>query len=82
MHGLLERKIAVKHLAYALAASVILTLSVAAASQPDMDSALSALRTARRSLIHANADKAGHRLNAIKWTDQAIAEVQAGIDAR
>jgi hypothetical protein len=82
MNVLLERKSAVKHLVYALGASAILTMGVAAASQSDMESALSALRAARHSLIRADADKGGHRLNAIKLTDQAIAEVQAGIDAR
>jgi hypothetical protein len=82
MNALLERKITVKQLFYALGACAILTLGAAAASQPDMESALSALRAARRSLIHADANKGGHRLNAIKLTDQAIAEVQAGIDAR
>ena len=81
MNGLLERKITLKHLVYALGASAVLALGVAAASQPEMESALSSLRAARHSLIHSGADKGGHRLNAIKFTDQAIAEVQAGIDA-
>ena len=75
-----------KNLAIATGGAALLTLGLAAGlaapPQPDLENALASLRAARRSLIHAAADKSGHRLNAIKMTDQAIAEVQASIDAR
>ena len=49
------------------------------AAQPNMQDALTALRNARRALIDAAPDKGGHRVNAIKLTDQAISEVLAGM---
>jgi hypothetical protein len=62
---------------------IVLALSVAApsfADQPNMQAALTSLQQARDSLEHAVADKGGHRTNAIKRVDQAIAEVKAGIE--
>lgn len=52
----------------------------ATASQPHMVAALDYLRSARSELAVAEANKGGHRANAIKWVDQAIGEVQRGID--
>ena len=52
----------------------------ASAAQNHMLNALTQLRAARAELEVANADKGGHRANAIKLCDDAIAEVQAGID--
>jgi hypothetical protein len=46
-----------------------------------MDNALGALQTARSELQVAEANKGGHRVNAIRLVDQAIAEVRAGIRA-
>ncbi len=66
----------------AICASLVLSFGLAAASQPNMQAALTALRNARRALIDAAPDKGGHRANAIKLTDQAIAEVQAGMELR
>jgi hypothetical protein len=48
--------------------------------QPHMQSALDHLRSARSELNSAMADKGGHRVRAISIVDDAIAEVQAGID--
>ena len=51
------------------------------AAQPHMDNALAALQTARSELQVAEANKGGHRVNAIRLVDQAMAEVRAGIAA-
>jgi hypothetical protein len=53
----------------------------AQAAQPHMDNALRALRNARHQLEIAEPDKGGHRDHAIQIIDNAISEVQAGIDA-
>ena len=55
-------------------------IGVAVADQPLMHDALTNLRQARNNLEHATADKGGHRVTAIRLVDQAITEVQAGID--
>jgi hypothetical protein len=52
----------------------------ATANQPHMMAALDHLRSARYELVVAEANKGGHRENAIQWVDQAIAEVQRGIN--
>jgi hypothetical protein len=49
--------------------------------QPHMQAALDNLKNARNNLVQATADKGGHRANAIKLIDQAIAEVNLGIAA-
>ena len=48
--------------------------------QPHMNAALDELRSARQELDAAVADKGGHRAKAIGLVDEAIAEVEAGID--
>ena len=47
--------------------------------QPKMHEALSSLRVAKRQLEAASADKGGHRAKAIKLTQDAIDQVEAGI---
>jgi hypothetical protein len=49
--------------------------------QPHMQAALSALQSARDSLNRADADKGGHRVKALGLVNDAISEVQKGIDA-
>lgn len=49
-------------------------------SQPHMTAAVDELRSARSELEAAAASKGGHRERAIALVDEAIAEVQAGID--
>lgn len=49
--------------------------------QPHMQAALSALRSALDNLNRAEADKGGHRVNAIKLVNSAISEVNLGIQA-
>ena len=53
----------------------------AAPDQPHMQAALDALQSARNNLDKANADKGGHRANAIQLVNDAIAEVRLGIAA-
>ena len=48
--------------------------------QPHMNTAADELRSARAELNAAAGDKGGHRERAIALVDEAIAEVQAGID--
>ncbi len=52
-----------------------------APDQPHMQAALDALDSARDNFDKANADKGGHRANAIALVRDAIAEVKAGIEA-
>ena len=51
------------------------------AQQPHMKAALEALRSAKRHLEEAEADKAGHRVKAIGLVESAITETEAGIAA-
>ena len=55
-------------------------VGIAQADQPHMQSALAELQSARGELIVAEANKGGHRVNAINLVNQAIAEVKAGIE--
>ena len=54
---------------------------VAYAYQPNMHAALNSLNAARASLAAASADKAGHRVAAMRYVDLAIREVHLGIVA-
>jgi len=67
-----------------LFAALLLLSTVAIAGavgdQPNMQAARADLQTAKRELQMATADKAGHRVNAISLVNQAIAEVNAGIN--
>ena len=47
--------------------------------QPEMVAAMQHLREAQQSLQSANSDKGGHRVNALRLIDQALGEVQAGM---
>jgi hypothetical protein len=47
--------------------------------QPNMETALHDLQAARGSLERAAHDKGGHRVRALELVDQAISEVQMGI---
>jgi len=53
----------------------------ASAAQPHMVLALNHLKAAAHQLDVAAADKAGHRVKAITLVNEAISEVQLGIDA-
>jgi hypothetical protein len=49
--------------------------------QPHMRAALAALNSALNNLNRAEADKGGHRANAMSLVNQAISEVKLGIEA-
>jgi hypothetical protein len=52
----------------------------ASADQPRMQAALGHLKLARTELERADSDKGGHREAALKFTNDAIAEVERGIN--
>lgn len=52
----------------------------AGADQPRMQAALEHLRLAKVELEKADRDKGGHRENALRLTNDAIAEVERGIN--
>lgn len=53
----------------------------AQANQPNMKAALVSLNQAKQSLERASHDKGGHRVRAIQLIDEAIREVEAGIES-
>ena len=61
-------------------AAVLARSTEARADQPHMEAALDALKTARRELDAASADKGGHRGNALRLVKEAMIEVERGID--
>ena len=64
-----------------LALALVFTAGVVTGAQPHMVNALGALQTAKSELQAAQANKGGHRLKAIDLVNQAISEVQAGMEA-
>jgi hypothetical protein len=62
-----------------LVAGSVGTGVVAFAGQPHMQNALNALYTAREELNAAASNKAGHRVNAINYVNDAISEVRQGM---
>jgi hypothetical protein len=65
--------------AVALIGFVLPSRASAQERQPNMQAALEALRQARRELDQATPDKGGHRAKAIALVNQAIAEVEKGV---
>jgi hypothetical protein len=63
--------------------SIVLVIGFVAgqlsAAQPQMQSALRHLRSAKGDLNRATTDKGGHRARAIELVEQAISEVEKGI---
>ena len=55
-------------------------VGIAQGYQPHMQNALAALQSARSELVVAEANKGGHRVNALNLVNQAIGEVKAGIE--
>jgi len=54
---------------------------VSSTDQPRMQQALDSLRRAKTNLEAANSDKGGHRINAIRYVDEAIDQVKQGMEA-
>ena len=70
-----------KLLCSAIAAmSLALPASALAEPQPHMKAALESLRAAKESLERATADKGGHRVKAIEKVNEAINQVEKGIE--
>jgi hypothetical protein len=73
-----------RRIAAALFLTVLLAFGFVAgrahAAQPHMRAALDHLRNARSQLDAAMADKGGHRAAAIRIVNDAIREVEAGIE--
>jgi hypothetical protein len=55
-------------------------LAGCASGQPHMQSALDHLASAKHALQAATSDKGGHRVRAIELIDEAIGEVERGIE--
>jgi len=53
----------------------------AVADQPHMQSALDSLQAAKTDLEYATHNKGGHRVEALRLTNEAIRETRAGIEA-
>lgn len=64
-----------------MAAAALFVAGVVTGAQPHMTNALDALQTAKAELQAAQANKGGHRVKAIELVNQAIGEVQAGMEA-
>jgi hypothetical protein len=64
----------------AVLAGSLVSATLVRADQPNMQNALSQLQAAKASLEAASHNKGGHRENAIRLINQAIVEVQLGID--
>ncbi|TCR60643.1 hypothetical protein [Bosea sp. BK604] len=64
----------------AVAASAVLSANEALAYQGNMERALSSLYSSLGSLREATSDKGGHKAKAVQLIQQAIGQVQAGID--
>ena len=62
------------------AVALLVSAGEALAYQGDMERALRQLQGALRSLREATPDKGGHKATAIGLIEQAMSEVQAGID--
>lgn len=66
-------------LAAVVGGSAVRTASAEKEAQPYMRGALTNLKQAKSLLEKASGDKGGHRVKALKATEDAIAEVEAGI---
>ncbi len=74
----LKNWLVVAAVATAMAGGVF--IGEALAAQPHMRAALESLRTARSELDMAEHNKGGHRVEAIRLVDQAIHEVEQGME--
>ncbi|WP_082519973.1 hypothetical protein [Rhizobium sp. Root1220] len=79
---ILARRHLVAGMGFVLAAGSVTSLatSAAMAEQGNMDAAMRQLGNALESLRRATPNKGGHKERAVGLIEQAMAEVQAGID--
>ncbi|MGH6871735.1 MAG: hypothetical protein ACREHE_09525 [Rhizomicrobium sp.] len=77
----MQTKLKMAVLAAGLAAAMTAGVFIgqALANQPHMEAALANLQSARSELIQSSHNKGGHRVEALRLTNAAIAEVQAGM---
>ncbi|HEY2071808.1 MAG TPA: hypothetical protein VGG48_19770 [Rhizomicrobium sp.] len=78
MHKNVKAGLAVGILGTAMAVGVF--IGQALANQPHMEAALSDLRAARSELEQAEHNKMGHRAEAMRLTNEAIRETEAGME--
>ena len=64
-----------------LALTTVFSVGIAVGAQPHMQNALQSLEGAKSQLAKADHNKGGHRVRAIELINQAIAEVNLGINA-
>jgi hypothetical protein len=75
----LKMSLAIALLGATLATGML--MGEAVAGQPHMRAALDYLKSARAELQEAARNKRGHRAEALRLTNEAIDETQAGLDA-
>lgn len=80
-HALPSLRAAAPHAAPAVAAQPLAAASPAmpAEPHPEIRAAMDALRQARRHLQHGAHDFGGHRADALRLTDQALAQCRAAL---
>jgi hypothetical protein len=66
--------------AVALVPAMLAVSSAAWSAQPHMEAALAHLEQALAELKQASADKGGNRVDAIRATEKALAEVRRGVE--
>ena len=69
-----------KIVALGLSLAMVFSAGVVIGAQPHMQNALGSLQSAKNQLQQASSNKGSHRVRAIELIDQAISEVQAGIN--
>jgi hypothetical protein len=79
MNSKLKTGLAAGALSVAMLSGVF--IGEALARQRHMEAALHALQNARDQLQDASHNKGGHRVEALRLTNEAISEVRAGMDA-
>ncbi len=70
-----------KVLVVGLSLGTVFLAGIAVGAQPHMQNALASLQNAKSELQQASHNKGGHRVRAIELINQAISEVNAGMNA-
>ena len=68
-----------KSFAYGVLGLLLSACATPTQNQPHMENALASLQSAHADLTAASTTKGGHRVEALRLVDGAIAEVRAGI---
>lgn len=76
-----RRSRVLRALAFAGFTAGVFAMGYATAAQPHMQAALGALNAAKNELQSAEHNKGGHRANALRLVEQAMQQVQMGIQA-